>query len=142
MWRCWLPRQTLSMCSMLLSVSALVTLSLFLAHSSCYTRPIISLFFGIFRYCSNYYKDSTESAGLCDWCRCEEIKSSWKVNLVQSNKSSVGDDQNNYQRDEKNKYGVSFRQDGSNTRGRSPGGAGPSSRTPGRRYKLLKDVLS
>lgn len=103
----------------------------------------------IFRYCSNYYEDTSEAVGFCDWCRSEERKSSRKQKGAQTKKSAVGKDQaalTCYQADnpgdEKAKQdGGSYREDGGSARGKSTSGAGPSSRPSGRRYKLLKDVL-
>ncbi|CAA6666800.1 unnamed protein product [Spirodela intermedia] len=100
-------------------------------------------------YCSNYYEDTSEAVGFCDWCRSDERKSSRKQKGAQTKKSSVGKDQaalTGYQADhpgdEKAKQdGGSYREDGGSARGKSTSGAGPSTRPSGRRYKLLKDVL-
>ncbi|KAG1362163.1 hypothetical protein COCNU_10G003820 [Cocos nucifera] len=77
-------------------------------------------------YCTNYYGERT--TGLCDWCLSEE------KHRLQCSKKSAG-------RDGAGSDKVKENEDREETGSRSKSGAS-SSKPAGRRYKLLKDVLS
>ncbi|XP_076956771.1 uncharacterized protein LOC143632065 [Bidens hawaiensis] len=86
------------------------------------------------RYCSNYYNESSDPPEHCDWCKAEDVKSSKHVG---SSKKPAGVSAQSEYSGEKIK--LQNREEGSEKR-RSPTGA-PSPRNSTRRYKLLKDVM-
>ncbi|XP_077242358.1 uncharacterized protein LOC143882841 [Tasmannia lanceolata] len=89
-------------------------------------------------YCSNYYDEVSESGGgLCDWCRSEIRSSKYGVD----SKRLAGKDTGITHRSEYSgdKIKQSDKEESSD-RARNITST-PSPRPPGRRYKLLKDVL-
>lgn len=88
----------------------------------------------LFRYCSNYYSESSDLIEWCDWCQSEERSSSGHVNS--SKKAVAGTGKCEYSGDKIKQNG---RQEAPE-KGKSPS-SGPSPRQATRRYKLLKDVM-
>nr|XP_010919588.2 uncharacterized protein LOC105043654 [Elaeis guineensis] len=80
-------------------------------------------------YCTNYYDE--RSAGVCDWCLSEE-RSGLKHGL--HSKKSAGRDGSSDK--------VKENSDQEESRNRAGKSGASSSKPTGRRYKLLKDVLS
>ncbi|KAH0456431.1 hypothetical protein IEQ34_014338 [Dendrobium chrysotoxum] len=86
-------------------------------------------------YCSNYYREESSTAGVCDWCKSEEHRT--HTRRIASSGAGDKAGRQGGDRDEGSAGG---------SRGRSSGAGPPSSssssaKQSGRRYKLLKDVL-
>ncbi|XP_058085177.1 uncharacterized protein LOC131232736 [Magnolia sinica] len=91
-------------------------------------------------YCSNYYNESTDESAIrfCDWCQSEQQSMRHGAHSrrpVAKDAGAVG--RSRYVGD---KIKQTDREESSD-RGKNSGGSTPSPRQPGRRYKLLKDVL-
>ncbi|XP_052170918.1 uncharacterized protein LOC127787098 [Diospyros lotus] len=92
-------------------------------------------------YCSNYYGESSQQIGLCDWCQSEDRSSTSSRNDSSSRKLLVNDGgatgRSEYSGDKiKQQHDPVDAAD----KGKNPAGA-PSPRPTPRRYKLLKDVM-
>ncbi|KAJ3706708.1 hypothetical protein LUZ61_010413 [Rhynchospora tenuis] len=87
-------------------------------------------------YCTNYYSQkAADAAEVCDWCLTEEQRNS-KQGIAQSKKIVISTEkvkQIKVDREETVCRGKSINISGSSS--------SSSSKTAGRRYKLLKDVL-
>ncbi|KAI3913682.1 hypothetical protein MKX01_035878 [Papaver californicum] len=107
-------------------------------------------------YCSNYYDDSASVANVsCDWCLHEErggsnttapATNSGKKQISSSTKrsstsTSSGKDHEYNSSGEKIKKNDKESTTTSATDQKGKNSGSPSPRTPGRRYKFLKDVL-
>ncbi|KAJ4800235.1 Zinc ion-binding protein [Rhynchospora pubera] len=86
-------------------------------------------------YCTNYYSQKdADAAEVCDWCLTEEQRNS-KQGITQNKKIVISTDkvkQIKVDREETVCRGKSININGASS---------SSSKTAGRRYKLLKDVL-
>lgn len=91
----------------------------------------------MYRYCSSFYRESSEPIEECDWCQSAEngskiggsSKNTMASGLVITNRSSYNSGDKMKQQHEESL---------DHNKGKSPS---PSPRTATRRYKLLKDVM-
>lgn len=93
----------------------------------------------IYRYCSNYYRESSEPIELCDWCQSEGKIS--RHGGSSSKKSSNDTGSRSEYSGEKMIKQNDHREDQGGDKGKNPATGAPSPRTATRRYKLLKDVM-
>ncbi|KAF9600625.1 hypothetical protein IFM89_011208 [Coptis chinensis] len=87
-------------------------------------------------YCSNFYDESSSTAGFCDWCLSKE-RNGKHVSSKKSIGKEVGARSSEYSH-EKIKH--NDREDINVEKGKNTSGA-PSPRQASRRYKSLKDVM-
>ncbi|KMZ67379.1 hypothetical protein ZOSMA_26G01290 [Zostera marina] len=101
------------------------------------------------KYCGNYYEDNTssETGGVCDWCR-SEYRSCGKHKKLSTGKdpsaASRSVNRSEYCSSQKIKQAKgSDNEDGrgGEVKGKNGGPASSSGKSGARRYKLLKDVM-
>ncbi|KAF5180084.1 zinc ion-binding protein [Thalictrum thalictroides] len=90
-------------------------------------------------YCSNYYEESSSTAGLCDWCLSKERSGK---HVVSSKRQSIGKETGlatNRSEYSNEKIKQNEREENAE-KGKNTSGT-PSPRPASRRYKSLKDVM-